>query len=310
VLPIVKGLLAGDRRSIARAISIIDNNEADSHEIIRQVFKKTGNTKTVGFTGPAGSGKSSLIGSLIPECQAMASKVAVLAIDPTSPITGGAILGDRVRMQENLDDNKIFMRSMASRGAVGGVSRSLRNAIRILDAAGYDLILVESVGAGQLEIEISKVVDLSVVVFTPNTGDNIQAVKAGLSEIGDLYVVNKADLDGASTLYNSIVDLIGGTARRPTVLKTSAKTGKGINELGQTINKLLKEKRINYKEQERKMLEAELRDMVLNIVEHKVSSMLGKDNNFSEYVEKLLRKEIDPFVAAEQLAATLYSARR
>jgi LAO/AO transport system kinase len=306
VIPIVKGLIEGDRRSLARAISIVDNHEAESQQIIKEIFGKTGKARTVGFTGPGGAGKSSLVGRLIPECQKLGHKVAVLAVDPTSPITGGAILGDRVRMLSNLEDERVFMRSMASRGAVGGVSKSLRNAIRVLDAAGYDLILVESVGAGQLEIEITKVVDLTVVVFTPNTGDNVQAVKAGLTEVGDIYVVNKADIDGAGPLYNIIVDLIGDTARKPPVLKTSAKTGRGIRELAQSIDKLLKERSINYKERERKMLEDELKDMVSDIVEQKVASMLSENKKFTSIIDRLAKKETDPYVAAEQIAASLF----
>ena len=258
MLPLVKGLLEGERRSLAKAISIIDNDEPDSHEIIREIFSKTGKTRTVGFTGPAGAGKSSLIGKLIPNLQALGYKVAVVAVDPTSPITGGAILGDRVRMQSAIDDNKVFMRSIASRGAVGGVSKSLRNVIRILDAAGYNLVLIESVGAGQLEVQISKVVSLTAVVFTPQTGDNIQAIKAGLSEIGDLYIVNKGDLDGAASLYNSILDFIGNTERKPIVSKASAKTDKGIKELAITINNLLQSRSSDYKEKEKKQ-EQELR---------------------------------------------------
>jgi LAO/AO transport system kinase len=305
VLPIVKGLLAGERRAIARAISIVDNDEPESREIIKQIFSKTGKIRTVGFTGPGGAGKSSLLGKLIPECEALDYRVAVLAVDPTSPITGGAILGDRVRMQGNLANEKVFMRSMASRGAMGGISKSLRNAIRILDVAGYNIVLIESVGAGQLEVEISKVVDLTVVVFTPHTGDNVQAVKAGLTEIGDIYVVNKADLEGATTLYQTILDLIGDTNRKPAVLKTSAKTGKGVDELAKNIDKLLKEKSINYKERERKMLGDELSDMILNILEKKVSSVLAQDRKYSEFIDKLARKEIDPYVAAEELAGIL-----
>jgi LAO/AO transport system kinase len=307
VLPIVKGLLAGERRALARAISIVDNDEPESREIIKQIFSKTGKAKTIGFTGPGGAGKSSLIGKLIPECQALGYKVAVLAVDPTSPITGGAILGDRVRMQGSLDDDKVFMRSMASRGAVGGVSKSLRNAIRILDAAGYNLVLVESVGAGQLEVEISRVVNMTVVLFTPHTGDNVQAVKAGLTEIGDMYVVNKSDLEGANALYQTILDLIGDTERKPAVLRASTKTGRGIKELAKNIDKFLKEKSINYKERERKMLEDELKDMVLNIVEEKVSSMLAGDKRYSEFIDKLAKKEIDPYMAADQLAEELLS---
>ena len=306
MLPIVKGLLAGERRALARAISSVDNDEPESREIIKQIFSKTGNIRTVGFTGPGGAGKSSLVGKLIPECQALGYKVAVLAVDPTSPITGGAILGDRVRMQGNLGNDKVFMRSMASRGAMGGVSKSLRNAIRILDVAGYNIVLIESVGAGQLEVEISKVVDLTVVVFTPHTGDNVQAVKAGLTEIGDIYVVNKADLEGATSLYQTVLDLIGDTSRKPTVLKTSVKTGDGVAELAKSIDKLLKEKSINYKERERKMLEDELTDMILNNLEKKVSSMIAQDRKYSEYIDRLARKEIDPYVAAEELATILF----
>lgn len=306
MLPIVKGLLAGERRAIARAISIVDNDEPESREIIKQIFSKTGKIRTVGFTGPGGAGKSSLLGKLIPECEALDYRVAVLAVDPTSPITGGAILGDRVRMQGNLANEKVFMRSMASRGAMGGISKSLRNAIRILDVAGYNIVLIESVGAGQLEVEISKVVDLTVVLFTPHTGDNVQAVKAGLTEIGDIYVVNKADLEGATTLYQTILDLIGDTNRKPAVLKTSAKTGTGVEELAKNIDKLLKEKSINYKERERKMLEDELTDMILNNLENKVSSMLAQDRKYSEFIDRLARKEIDPYVAAEELTTILF----
>lgn len=306
MLPIVKGLLAGERRAIARAISIVDNDEPESREIIKQIFSKTGKIRTVGFTGPGGAGKSSLVGKLIPQCEALDYRVAVLAVDPTSPITGGAILGDRVRMQGNLANEKVFMRSMASRGAMGGISKSLRNAIRILDVAGYNIVLIESVGAGQLEVEISKVVDLTVVLFTPHTGDNVQAVKAGLTEIGDIYVVNKADLEGATTLYQTILDLIGDTKRKPAVLKTSAKTGTGVEELAKNIDKLLKEKSINYKERERKMLEDELTDMILNNLEKRVSSMLALDRKYSEFIDRLARKEIDPYVAAEELTTALF----
>ncbi|MEW5840433.1 methylmalonyl Co-A mutase-associated GTPase MeaB [Nitrososphaera sp.] len=306
MLPIVKGLIEGDRRSLARAISIVDNQEPESRQIIREIFGRTGKARTVGFTGPGGAGKSSLVGRLIPECQALGHRVAVLAVDPTSPITGGAILGDRVRMLANLEDERVFMRSMASRGAVGGVSKSLRNAIRVLDAAGYDLILVESVGAGQLEIEITKVVDLTVVLFTPNTGDNVQAVKAGLTEVGDVYVVNKADIDGAGPLYNIIKEMIGETERKPAVLKVSAKTGRGVRELAHSIEKLLKERSINYKEREKRMLEDELKDMVTDIVEQKVASMLATDKRYAAIIEKLARKETDPYVAAEEVAAGLF----
>ncbi|MFL6397676.1 MAG: methylmalonyl Co-A mutase-associated GTPase MeaB [Nitrososphaeraceae archaeon] len=309
MLPVVKALLEGERRSLARAISIIDNCEPDSETIIREIFNKTGNVRTVGFTGAAGSGKSSLIGKLVPNLQSLGYKVAIVAVDPTSPITGGAILGDRVRMQDAVDDGRVFMRSIASRGASGGVSKSLRNVIRILDAAGYDLVLVESVGAGQIEVEISNIVNVTAVVFTPNTGDNIQAIKAGLTEIGDLYIVNKEELDGAGALFNSVLDLIGNSERKPIVLKASAKRGKGIKELATTIDNLLKARSSNYKEKERKMLESELNDMVLDIVEQRVSALLNSNKKYFLFIDKLAEKRMDPYQAAEELAAVVLKTR-
>lgn len=309
MLPVVKGLLEGERRSLARAISIVDNCEPDSETIIREIFNKTGNVRTVGFTGAAGSGKSSLIGKLVPNLQSLGYKVAIVAVDPTSPITGGAILGDRVRMQDAVDDGRVFMRSIASRGAAGGVSKSLRNVIRILDAAGYDLVLVESVGAGQIEVEISNIVNVTAVVFTPHTGDNIQAIKAGLTEIGDLYIVNKEELDGAGALFNSVLDLIGNSERKPIVLKASAKRGKGIKELAATIDNLLKARSSNYKEKERKMLESELNDMVLNIVEQRVSALLNSNKKYFLFIDKLAEKRMDPYQAAEELAAVVLKTR-
>ncbi|MFL6347685.1 MAG: methylmalonyl Co-A mutase-associated GTPase MeaB [Nitrososphaeraceae archaeon] len=309
MLPVVKALLEGERRSLARAISIIDNCEPDSETIIREIFNKTGNVRTVGFTGAAGSGKSSLIGKLVPNLQSLGYKVAIVAVDPTSPITGGAILGDRVRMQDAVDDGRVFMRSIASRGAAGGVSKSLRNVIRILDAAGYDLVLVESVGAGQIEVEISNIVNVTAVVFTPHTGDNIQAIKAGLTEIGDLYIVNKEELDGAGALFNSVLDLIGNSERKPIVLKASAKRGKGIKELATTIDNLLKARSSNYKEKERKMLESELNDMVLDIVEQRVSALLNSNKKYFLFIDKLAEKRMDPYQAAEELAAIVLKTR-
>jgi LAO/AO transport system kinase len=310
MLPVVKGLLDGERRSLARAISIVDNCEPDSQTIIREIFNKTGNVRTVGFTGPAGSGKSSLIGKLVPNFQTLGYKVAIVAVDPTSPITGGAILGDRVRMQDAMDDDQVFMRSIASRGAAGGVSKSLRNVIRILDAAGYDLVLVESVGAGQLEVEISNIVNLTAVVFTPNTGDNIQAIKAGLTEIGDLYIVNKEELEGAGALFNSILDLIGNSERKPTVMKASAKKGKGIKELAMTIDNLLKARSSSYKEKERKMLESELNDMVLDIIEQRVSAILNSNKKkYFLFIDKLAEKRMDPYQAAEELVEVVLKTR-
>ena len=301
--PLVEGILRGDRRSLSRAISIVDNREPDCHAILGQLFYKTGKAKTVGFTGAGGAGKSSLIESLVPEFKGLGHRVAVIAVDPTSPITGGAILGDRIRMRSIMDDQSVFMRSLASRGATGGISRSVRNVIRILDAAGFSLIIVESVGAGQLEVQISAVVDTTAVVFSPQTGDNIQAIKAGLTEIGDLYIVNKADVAGSSALYNSINDFVGDTPRKPKVVMASTKTGEGIKEVADSIKKLLLIKGENYKARERRMLEIEVKDIILGMCEDKISSVLTMDEGYQGYIEKIANKEIDPYFAARELAA-------
>ena len=306
MLKIVEGILKGDRRSLSRAISIIDNEEGKYQEIISQIFKNTGRAMTIGLTGPGGAGKSSLIGKLIDEFKRFDYKMAIIAVDPTSPVTGGAILGDRVRMQANLmDKSEVFMRSIASRGAVGGISRSLRNIIRILDAAGYNLIIVESVGAGQLEIEVSKVVNLTLVVFTPNTGDKVQAVKAGITEIGDIYVVNKADLEGANTLYNTIKDLIGDTERKPIILKCSAKTGTGTREVAEMISKLLTERVELIRKKDYELLEIELKDMVLNIIKDKILTMLNDNPSYHNLIDKIQKKKMDPFQAAEELTSNI-----
>jgi LAO/AO transport system kinase len=306
LLKIVEGILKGDRRSLSRAISIIDNEEGEYQEIVSQIFQNTGKAMTIGLTGPGGSGKSTLIGKLIDEFKRYGYKIAILAVDPTSPVTGGAILGDRIRMQSNLmDKSEVFMRSIASRGAIGGISKSLRNIVRILDAAGYDLIIVESVGAGQLEIEVSKVVNLTIVVFTPNTGDKVQAVKAGITEIGDVYVVNKTDLEGAKSLYNTIRDLIGETDRKPIILKCSAKNGTGIREVAETIRNMLNEQIDKFKAKDQELLEIELKDMVLNILKDKIIRMLNDNPTYHNFIDKIHNKKMDPFQAAEELTTKL-----
>jgi GTPase len=296
VSELVGGILNGDKRSISRAITVVDNNEPDSIKIIRQIFRKTKNAKTIGFTGSAGSGKSTLIGRLAAEFNSLGYKVAVLAVDPSSPITGGALLGDRVRMMTISDE--IYVRSMASRGAEGGISRSLRNVVRILDAAGYNLILVESVGAGQLEIEISKAVNITVVIFNPQTGDSVQAIKAGLTEIGDIYVVNKSDLEGATILYNIIYDLVANNKKL--VFKCSAKMKKGVKELTKALVKLLNDEK--YQAKDKLILENELKDMILNLIREKSIEKIMNSEDYKKLVHKILKKEVDPYNAALKFA--------
>ena len=293
---LVAGILNGDKRSISRAITVVDNNEPDSIKIIHEIFRRTKNAKTIGFTGSAGSGKSTLIGRLAAEFHSLGYKVAVLAVDPSSPITGGALLGDRVRMMTISDE--IYVRSMASRGAEGGISRSLRNVVRILDAAGYNLILVESVGAGQLEIEISKAVNITVVIFNPQTGDSVQAIKAGLTEIGDIYVVNKSDLDGATILYSIIYDLVANNKKL--VFKCSAKMKKGIKELTKALVKLLNDEK--YQARDKLILENELKDMILNVIREKSIEKIMNSQDYKKLVLKILKKEVEPYNAALNFA--------
>jgi len=299
VSELVAGILNGDKRSISRAITVVDNNEPDSIKIIHEIFRKTKNAKTIGFTGSAGSGKSTLIGRLAAEFHSLGYKVAVLAVDPSSPITGGALLGDRVRMMTISDE--IYVRSMASRGAEGGISRSLRNVVRILDAAGYNLILVESVGAGQLEIEISKAVNITVVIFNPQTGDSVQAIKAGLTEIGDIYVVNKSDLDGATILYNIIYDLVANNKKL--VFKCSAKMKKGIKELTKALVKLLNDEK--YQARDKLILENELKDMILNVIREKSIEKIMNSQDYKKLVLKILKKEVEPYNAALNFASKI-----
>jgi LAO/AO transport system kinase len=309
-MDIVDNILIGDKRSIARSISIIDDGNPQSYEILKKIYHKTGNAITIGFTGPGGAGKSSLIGNLIPYFKRLGYKIAILAVDPTSPITGGAILGDRVRMQSTMDDDEVFMRSFGSRGTMGGISKSLRNAIRILDAAGFNLILVESVGAGQLEVEISKVVNLTTVVFNPNTGDSIQAVKAGLTEIGDIYIVNKSDIDGSGTLYFSLLDLIGETSRKPLIVKTSTKTGEGLQDLCLKIDGIIKSKEwiLKQKQKQKQILGDELKEMVLEKGKQKTLELFKmKNNEINKLLDSMLNKIKDPYTVSEELSLLIFS---
>ncbi|NOJ29801.1 MAG: methylmalonyl Co-A mutase-associated GTPase MeaB [Nitrososphaeraceae archaeon] len=303
---IVDKIVRGDRRILSKTISMIDNQEEGYKNIIKQIFKKTGKAFTIGFTGPGGAGKSSLIGKLVPEFQSLGYKVAILAVDPTSPISGGAILGDRVRMQNQIVDNsQVFMRSIASRGASGGISRSLRNIVRILDVAGYNLILVESVGAGQLEVEVSKIVNLTLVLFTPQTGDKVQAVKAGLTEIGDIYVINKCDIEGANSLFNTIRDLIGSTDRKPIVIKTSVKKNEGIKELSKTIHHIQTNRQNILKEKEIAMIDNEIKEILFDEIQKKFTAKLEKNKEYRILLEQIYNKNKDPFYVADKLSKLL-----
>ena len=292
------------RGAIAKAISIIENDEKESRKLIKKIFKTSGKSIVIGITGPAGAGKSSLIDKTSIQLKKLGMKPAVLAIDPTSHISGGAILGDRVRMTESTDSGT-YIRSIASRGAVGAVSRSIRNSIRVLEYAGFNPIIIESVGAGQTEIEISNIADITVVVFNPYTGDSIQTIKAGITEIGDIYLVHKSDLDGASQLFQSVQDFIGTVEKNPIILQVSSKTEKGISEFIKELRKLMVKKKKDKKLSEKQKLAKELDDIILNNISQKVSSILHSSKSYSEYLKKVQEKKIDPFEAADNISKSI-----
>jgi len=299
-LELISDLKKGKRQAIAKAISIIENNKNESKKLIKKIFKESGNSIIIGMTGPAGAGKSSLINKTVLELKKLGISPAILAIDPTSHVSGGAILGDRVRMIESTDSGT-YIRSIASRGASGAISRSIRNSIRILEYAGFNPIIIESVGAGQTEIEISNIADITIVVFNPHTGDSIQTIKAGLTEIGDIYIVNKSDLDGASQLYDAVQDYIGSASPdKIIVLKTSTKTNEGISKFAKKLKELMKEKQKRKKEKEKKRLEFELKDIILNNLKEKIDSM--SDNQiYSKYLKLVQSKKMNPIEAADKI---------
>jgi len=231
---LIDALMAGDRRALGRAITLAETGGDQAAKLGRQIREHTGNARVIGITGPPGAGKSTLINGLIGALRDAGQSVAVLAVDPSSPISGGAILGDRLRMTAHTDDNGVFIRSLAARGHLGGLTASVPAVIDILDAGGYQQIILETVGTGQSEVEIRDFADIRVVVCTPGMGDDIQAIKAGLFEIADILVVNKSDQDGADQAVGqleSMLTLRGPDHTRAAVLKTTATKGDGVDDL-------------------------------------------------------------------------------
>lgn len=303
---IVKGVLAGDRRSIARAITIAEDNTPEAQKLIAAIYPHTGKAHIIGLTGPGGSGKSTLIEKMVREYRRKGKTVGVVAVDPSSPFTGGAFLGDRIRMQELSTDEGVFIRSMATRNYAGGIAKATKDAVKILDAAGKDIILVETVGAGQSEVEIIKVAQSIVVIHAPGLGDDIQAIKAGLMEIADIFVVNKADRENADKAAMDIQAMLQlnnkKTAWKPPILKTTALTGEGVSQL---IEKLEEHKNFLEKEEERRKsllrAEAELVEAIKEKIVNVVINELKKEEKFEDLLHKILDKKIDPASAAEKL---------
>ena len=234
VAELIAGAQAGEQRDIARLISRIEDGSADAREAMQALAGFVGRAQVIGITGAPGVGKSTTTSALVSAFRARSNRVAVLAVDPSSPFSGGALLGDRIRMQQHATDEGVFIRSMASRGHLGGLAATTPQVIRVLDAAGFDAVLIETVGVGQSEVEVAATADTSVVLIAPGMGDSIQAAKAGILEIGDIFVVNKADREGAETTVRELRHMISlgrHEGWRPPVLKTVASLGDGIDSL-------------------------------------------------------------------------------
>ena len=298
----VSSILSGDRRAIAKAISMIENEDPKIGDIISQLYPKTGNAFVVGITGPPGTGKSTLINSLIENYRKLNKKIGVLAIDPSSTINGGSLLGDRLRMNNHNLDPNVYILSMSSDNKSGGLSKYTRRSLSILDASGLDLIIVETVGAGQSEVDILKITDAVVIVLMPELGDDIQIYKAGLMEIGDIFVVNKSDLDGSDQMYTKIL-----TASKqkndnwiPKVIKTTSIDGSGIDDLIHSITE--REKFLKDSSKHSSTEENNIKDEILSVVIENISQTLREKiknhPDFQNVVEQVLSKEIDPEQAA------------
>jgi LAO/AO transport system kinase len=297
-------VLKGDHRAVAKAISIVEAGGEPSRKIIRELYPHTGRAFTIGVTGPTGTGKSTLVDKIIEEYRKREHSVGVLAIDPSSAFTGGALLGDRVRMMDHSLEKTVYIRSMASRGDLGGLARAARNTIRVLDAAGMNIVIVETVGAGQTEVQIATTVDATVVVLMPQLGDEIQAFKAGFAEIGDLFVINKADLvNPAKTIYNIASGLQERDGWRPMVLKTVAVKGTGVPAVVDALEKFqkhledgsLREKRL------RKRIESELVDAAFSDFYHETVKRLEDQKVLDALVGRVVKRELDPETAASKL---------
>jgi len=297
-------VLKGDHRAVAKAISIIEAGGEPSRKLIQELYPHTGKAFTIGVTGPTGTGKSTLVDKIVGEYRERERSVGVLAIDPSSAFTGGALLGDRVRMMDHSLEKKVYIRSMASRGDLGGLARAARNTIRVLDAAGMDVVIVETVGAGQTEVQIASTVDATIVVLMPQLGDEVQAFKAGFAEIGDLFVINKSDLvNPAKTIYNIASGLQERDGWRPPVLKTVAVKGIGVPAVVDAIEKFrrhletrnLRVKRLS------KRIQSELVDAAFSDFYHQTVKRLGDQKELDALVERIVKRELDPETAASRL---------
>jgi GTPase len=301
-------ILAGDRRAVARAISLVEDGSPTLPALSEALFAKTGRAYTVGLTGSPGVGKSSLAEQLVRAARARDATVAVLAIDPTSPFTGGALLGDRLRMQAHATDPGVFIRSMATRGHLGGMALAAPEALRILDASGKDLIVVETVGVGQAEVEVATATDTTLVVVAPGWGDYVQVAKAGILEIADVFVVNKADKEGAGDAARDLKSMLRmgpSMAWTPPIVKTSTVTGEGVDELWDAIQSHRKHQEESgaLAEKRRKRIVEEVRSMVAFRLRERTAELLGGEAD--GLASDLSERRIDPYAAAASLIDSL-----
>ena len=295
--------------ALARLITIVENERPGAVEILKQLYPKTGRAYLVGITGPPGSGKSTLTDKITSDLRKRGYTIGIIAVDPSSPFTGGALLGDRLRMQDSSHDEGVFFRSMATRGTMGGLSKATASAIELLDAFGKDFILIETVGVGQDELDIIKAADTTLLISVPGLGDEIQALKAGVMEIGDVHVVNKADREGADQLVLDL-RLMGELSNAPTswkppIMMTIAVENQGIVELTESI--LAHRKFLEAGEGLRQRRNARIKEQVLNLIRQEISQniheMMGNNLVFESVIDKIAARQTDPYSFAKEVAA-------
>lgn len=310
---LVDAVVDGDRRALARVLSIVERGDDEAREIGRLVFPQTGRATTVGITGAPGAGKSTLTSALVAHARSIGERPAVLAVDPSSPFSGGAILGDRVRMAEHALDTEVFIRSMATRGHLGGLTLAVPEAIRVLDAAGYGWVIVETVGVGQVEVEIVSQADTTVVVVNPGWGDAVQANKAGLMEIADVFVINKADRDGVRQTRHDLKAMLQmGDARgwTPPIVEAVATEGRGAAELWEAIGDHMDHLRATgeLEVRRRRRLGDELESVVTERLRRRAATLMGggdDEDGSADLIERVRSGEVDPYAAADELLGPL-----